>query len=203
MRFLAHALTALVLLLVPAAANAAQPAAAPAQQTPAAAADAAAKAVRASRDRTGRRALRNLPQGQLDHGRSPSDRSASEGERNLGNDPRGASRSFAGAVVADDHDALAWIGLARALLAINPDPNKGSERYDLPVNASGAAYLAYERATDAGREGARARRAGEALRAALVLASRDRCPEDEPVLVEDHARCARPMSSCALSTASA
>ena len=38
MRFLAHALTAIVLLLVPAAANAAQPAGAqPAQQTPTAA----------------------------------------------------------------------------------------------------------------------------------------------------------------------
>ena len=61
-------------------------------------------------------------------------------------DPRAASRSFAGAVVSDNTDADAWIGLARALLAIAPDPNKDSERYDLPVNGSGAAYLAYERA---------------------------------------------------------
>ena len=69
-----------------------------------------------------------------------------DGERLLRTDPRAASRSFAGAVVADGRDADAWIGLARALLAIAPDPNKDSERYDLPVNASGAAYLAYERA---------------------------------------------------------
>ena len=66
-----------------------------------------------------------------------------DGERTLGQDPRGASRSFAGAVVADGKDAAAWIGLARALLAIPADPEKGSERYDLPVNASGAAYIAY------------------------------------------------------------
>ncbi len=78
-----------------------------------------------------------------------SDRSAADlrrdGERTLHADPRAASRNFAGAVVADEHDADAWIGLARALLAIPADPNKDSERYDLPVNASGAAYLGYER----------------------------------------------------------
>jgi uncharacterized protein YfaS (alpha-2-macroglobulin family) len=71
-----------------------------------------------------------------------------EGDRALAKDPRAASRAYAGAVVSDDKDALAWIGLARALLAITPDPNKGSERYDLPVNASGAAYLGYERSSD-------------------------------------------------------
>ncbi len=71
------------------------------------------------------------------------------GDRTLAKDPRAASRSYAGAVVADDQDAAAWLGLARALLAISPDPNKGSERYDLPVNASGAAYLAYQRSQEA------------------------------------------------------
>ena len=74
-------------------------------------------------------------------------------------DPRAASRSFAGAVVSDANDADAWIGLARALLAIKPDPNKGSERYDLPVNASGAAYLAYERARTIRSKAPRPRRA--------------------------------------------
>ncbi|HEY8246809.1 MAG TPA: alpha-2-macroglobulin [Hyphomicrobium sp.] len=69
-----------------------------------------------------------------------------DGERMLRVDPRAASRNFAGAVVADGRDADAWIGLARSLLAITPDANKDSERYDLPVNASGAAYIAYERA---------------------------------------------------------
>jgi alpha-2-macroglobulin len=74
------------------------------------------------------------------------------GERALASDPRAASRSFAAAVVADDRDAAAWTGLASALLAIKPDPNKGSERYDLPVNASGAAYIAYERAADSAQK---------------------------------------------------
>src|SRR5262249_36014922 len=55
---------------------------------------------------------------------------------------------FARAVVADPKDSLAWIGLAKSLLAIKVDPDRGAERYDLPVNASGAAYRAYERATD-------------------------------------------------------
>ena len=45
--------------------------------------------------------------------------------------------------MADANDADAWLGLARALLAIKPE--QSSERYDLPVNASGAALLAYER----------------------------------------------------------
>ena len=71
-----------------------------------------------------------------------------DGERMLVNDPRAASRSFAAAVVGDDQDVEAWLALATALLAIPPDPNKGSERYDLPVNASGAAYLAYQRSND-------------------------------------------------------
>jgi len=71
-----------------------------------------------------------------------------EGERLLAADPRAASRSFAGAVLANDRDVDAWMGLARALLDIKVDPDRGSERYDLPVNASGAAYIAYERAQE-------------------------------------------------------
>src|SRR5215831_5761835 len=68
-----------------------------------------------------------------------------EGDKLLaaGNDPRGAARAYAQAVVFDGNDVASWIGLARALLAIKPD--QGSERYDLPVNASGAALTAYER----------------------------------------------------------
>jgi len=69
-----------------------------------------------------------------------------EGDRVLatGNDPRAAARAYAQAVVFDSNVVESWIGLARALLAIKPD--QGSERYDLPVNASGAAFTAYERA---------------------------------------------------------
>ena len=69
-------------------------------------------------------------------------------ERVLAKDPRAAARSFAAAVTADDRSPESWLGLARALLAITPDPDSGSERYDLPVNASGAAYRAYKLAAD-------------------------------------------------------
>jgi len=69
------------------------------------------------------------------------------GERILGQDPRGASRDFATSVAADPKSPEAWLGLAKALLAIAPD-DKSSERSDLPVNASGAAYRAYKLAAD-------------------------------------------------------
>ncbi len=68
-------------------------------------------------------------------------------ERQLGPDPRAASRTYAIAVATDDKSTENWLGLAKALLAIKPDPNK-SETYDLPVNASGAAYRAYKLAND-------------------------------------------------------
>ena len=60
-----------------------------------------------------------------------------------GKDARLAARNFAMAVVSEPGNVTAWVGLAEALLAIQPDANKGSERFDLPVNASGAAYIAY------------------------------------------------------------
>jgi uncharacterized protein YfaS (alpha-2-macroglobulin family) len=69
-----------------------------------------------------------------------------DGDRLLSaKDPRAASLSYGQAVLADPNDAVAWLGLARALLAINAE--RGSERYDLPVNASAAAFNAYVRAT--------------------------------------------------------
>ncbi len=69
-----------------------------------------------------------------------------EGDRLLatGVDPRAAARAYAQAVVFDANDVASWTGLARALLAIKPE--QGAERYDLPVNASGAAWNAYDRA---------------------------------------------------------
>ncbi|MFV0368215.1 MAG: alpha-2-macroglobulin family protein [Hyphomicrobiaceae bacterium] len=76
-------------------------------------------------------------------------RSIASAYRTLMTDPRAASRDFARTVVGNPDNAQAWIGLAQSLLAINPDPNKGRERFDLPVNASGAAYIAQQRATDA------------------------------------------------------
>ena len=77
---------------------------------------------------------------------SPSEQRTA-GRRVLGKDARAASRAFAGAVVGDDRDSRSWLGLAKSLLAIAPDPNNGNERYDLPVNASAAAYRAYHLAT--------------------------------------------------------
>lgn len=80
-------------------------------------------------------------------GRQKVSQLAEAGQRALAKDPREAARNFAMVVVSQPSDSEAWIGLAQALLAITPDPNKGSERFDLPVNASGAAYIAQERAT--------------------------------------------------------
>lgn len=66
----------------------------------------------------------------------------------LSSDPRAASRSYAEAVAIEPRAPETWIGLARALLAIKPDTDHTSEQYDLPVNASGAAYRAYMLAKD-------------------------------------------------------
>ncbi len=62
-------------------------------------------------------------------------------------DARTAARAFARAAAVDPGNAEIWISLAGALLATTPDPARPAERYDLPANASGAAYLAYQRAT--------------------------------------------------------
>ena len=63
-----------------------------------------------------------------------------------GADARATSRGFSEAIAVEPKDAEAWLGLARALLAIKPDANTGSERYELPVNGTAAAYIAYLRA---------------------------------------------------------
>src|SRR5690606_40271321 len=62
-------------------------------------------------------------------------------------DARAAAGAFAQAAVQALENAEPWLQLARALLATSPDPNHPSERYELPANASAAAYLAYKRAT--------------------------------------------------------
>ena len=72
-----------------------------------------------------------------------------QAKRVLATDPRAASRGFASAVVQEDRNPANWLGLAQALLAIKPDPSNTSERYDLPVNASAAAYRAYHYAFQA------------------------------------------------------
>jgi hypothetical protein len=124
---------------------------------------------------------------------------SAEGARILaaGNDPRAASRAYAQAVVFDGADAEAWTGLARALLAIKPD--QGPERYDLPVNASGAALIAYERALtpatkaaalwvlhDALKRRSYWRPAIDALKVSLSLAENARVREAHDALVAEH-----------------
>lgn len=121
------------------------------------------------------------------------------GERALAKDPREAARNYAMAVVAEPGSVDAWIGLAQALLAITPDPNKGSERYDLPVNASGAAYIAHERATsktvrakalavlsDALKRRALWRPAIESLKASLALVADAQSQTNLDKLMAEH-----------------
>jgi hypothetical protein len=122
-----------------------------------------------------------------------------EGDKVLaaGTDPRAAARAYAQAVVFDANDVDAWTGLARALLAIKPD--QGSERYELPVNASGAAWTAYERAqTSAAKAAALVvlsdalmrrsywRPAIDALKASLVLVEDAKAREAHDKLVAEH-----------------
>jgi uncharacterized protein YfaS (alpha-2-macroglobulin family) len=122
-----------------------------------------------------------------------------EGTRLLaaGTDPRAAARSFAQAVVANPDDVESWRNLARALLAIRPE--RGSERYDLPVNASGAAWNAYERATNPAARTAALwvlhealkrrsywRPAIDALKASLALADSAEVQEAYDKLVAEH-----------------
>jgi uncharacterized protein YfaS (alpha-2-macroglobulin family) len=121
-----------------------------------------------------------------------------EGSRqHAARDYRAASRAFAQAAVADPADSQAWLGLARALLAITPDP--GSERYDLPVNATGAAWTAYQRAqTPAAKAAALMalheafkrrsywRPAIDALRASITLVANPEAQDALEKLVAEH-----------------
>ena len=75
-------------------------------------------------------------------------------------DPRAASRSFADAVVPNDKNAESWLGLARALLGDHsPTPTTAPSATICPSMLGARPIVAYERATDAGRQGASARRA--------------------------------------------
>lgn len=132
-------------------------------------------------------------------GRQKASQLVEAGSRALAKDAREAARNFAVAVVAEPGDAQAWIGLAQALLAITPDPNKGSERFDLPVNASGAAYIAQERATnktqrakalavlsDALKRRAFWRPAIESLKASVALVADAQSQADLEKLMAEH-----------------
>lgn len=62
---------------------------------------------------------------------------------------RAAIQSLMQAVALDPKDAPTWLALARAYLATPADETQGSERYEFPANATGAAWRAAERATNA------------------------------------------------------
>src|SRR5690606_18362895 len=55
-------------------------------------------------------------------------------------DPRTAARAFGRAAAVASENPEPWLLLARALLATQPDPKRPSERYELPADASAAAY---------------------------------------------------------------
>ncbi len=64
-----------------------------------------------------------------------------------GQDPRAVSATLTQVLAANPKDTEAWLALARAQLAIETDKDQGSERYELPANASGAAYRALQLST--------------------------------------------------------
>ncbi len=87
--------------------------------------------------------------GQQGQGRRARDiRLAAEKLLAAGTDPRGAIKQLSTAAGLDATDWETWLGLSRALLAVKPEPDS-RENSELPVNASAAAFIAYERAPHA------------------------------------------------------
>ena len=85
------------------------------------------------------------------------------GEKLLPADPRGAMKQLTVAAALDPADWETWLSLSRALLAIKPEA-EGQERYELPVNAAAAAYIAYLRAPNAGAKARALAGVGETFR---------------------------------------
>ena len=113
-------------------------------------------------------------------------------------DARGAAQLLKQAVAADTKSAEAWHGLANALLAIEPDRSRG-EAHELPAQASGAAFRAFERSTDAGGKASALvtlaealkrrslyRPAIDALKASLVLAENSEVRQAYEKLRNEH-----------------
>jgi hypothetical protein len=72
-------------------------------------------------------------------------RTAGDKAFGVAKDYRAAARSYSAAVVLVEQDWASWLALSKSLLAI-PVDKSSSERFDVPVNATAAAYIAYERA---------------------------------------------------------
>ncbi len=79
-----------------------------------------------------------------------------------GKDARAAAKLLVASLAQDAKDAATWAALARAYLAITPDPSS-AERYDLPALAAGAAWRAYGLANAAADKAAALATLGEAL----------------------------------------
>ncbi|MEO0617934.1 MAG: alpha-2-macroglobulin family protein, partial [Pseudomonadota bacterium] len=78
-------------------------------------------------------------------------------------DARAAIDHYADAVALNREDPTAWLGLAQALEAIT-NPASNQEKYNLRVNAGGAAYRAYELATRTGMKARALAIVGRSLR---------------------------------------
>ena len=79
-------------------------------------------------------------------------------------EPREAVQVLGQALAVDGRHAATWTALARAYLAVTPEPSS-SERFELPSLASGAAWRAYQLATEARDKAAALALLGEALKA--------------------------------------
>ncbi|KAB2846784.1 MAG: alpha-2-macroglobulin family protein, partial [Hyphomicrobiaceae bacterium] len=63
-----------------------------------------------------------------------------------GADLRAAVKAFEMAIVMGDADPALWLGLSKSLLKVRVEKTS-IDRFELPVRATGAAYLAFQRAT--------------------------------------------------------
>ncbi len=125
-------------------------------------------------------------------------RAAGEKLLAAGSDMRGAMKLLATSAALDGADGETWIALSRAALAVKPEENS-SDRYDLVVNASAAAYIGYERAAtpalkaralavlgDAFRRRSFWRPAIDALKTSLALAENAGVRQSYEVLRSEH-----------------
>ncbi len=97
-----------------------------------------------------------------------------EGNRTLATDPRAASRSFAGAVVADGQDAAAWLGLGPRVARDHARPRQGQRALRPAGERLGRRLPRLPARAGNAIEGQRTRRSRRRIAAALLLAPRHR-----------------------------
>ena len=114
-------------------------------------------------------------------------------------DARNALRLLSLAAAIDARDQPARLGRAQAALAVTPDANRGSERYELPATASGAAWQSYQLAAtpeakaeslavlaEALKRRSMWRPAIEALKTSVALSANDEAEEALTALRAEH-----------------